>query len=125
MVFPRRGSHFLAFYGAGGRPWDWLVGVNFRCRKCGIPYAGLTLSSALWGWREDLGWACWRQLSMSKVWYSLCETHHFWLSMGLEGGLVMGLLDQTFDVESVVFLMRDLHFLGFYGFGGRICYGSV
>ena len=28
------------------------------------------------------------------------------LSMGLEGGLGMGLLASTFDVESVVFLMR-------------------
>ena len=28
-----------ALYGLG----DGLVGVNFRCRKCGIPYAGLIL----------------------------------------------------------------------------------
>ena len=34
---------------------------------------------------------------------------------GLEGGLGMGLLASTFDVESVVFLMRGLHFLVFYG----------
>ena len=27
VVFLKRGSHFLAFYGAGGRPWDGLVGV--------------------------------------------------------------------------------------------------
>ena len=31
VVFIRRGSHFLAFYGAGGSSWDWFVGVNFRC----------------------------------------------------------------------------------------------
>ena len=98
VLFPMRGSHFLAFYGAGGRPWDWLVGVNFRCLKCGIPYAGLTLSGFLWGWREALGWACWRQLSMSKVWYSLGGAYTFWLSMGLDGVLGMGLLVSTFDV---------------------------
>ena len=82
----------MAFYGAGGRSWDGFVGVNFRCRKCGIPYAGLTLSGFLWGWREALGWTCWRQLSMSKVWYSLSGAHTFWLSMGLEGDFGMGLL---------------------------------
>ena len=49
VVFLRRGSHFLAFYGAGGRLWDVLVGVNFRCRKCGILYAGLTLFLAFHG----------------------------------------------------------------------------
>ena len=27
VVFLKRGSHFLVFYGAGGRPWDGLVGV--------------------------------------------------------------------------------------------------
>ena len=27
VVFLKRGSHFLAFYGAGGRLWDGLVGV--------------------------------------------------------------------------------------------------
>ena len=48
VVFLRRGSHFLAFYGAGGRPWDGLVGVNFRCRKFGIPYAKLALSGFQW-----------------------------------------------------------------------------
>ena len=37
VVFLMRGSHFVAFHGAGGRPWDCLVGVNFPCRKCGIP----------------------------------------------------------------------------------------
>ena len=84
-----------------------------------------TFSGFLWGWRVDLLWACWIKRSMSKVWYSLCETHIFWVSMGVDGRVVIGLLDQTFDVESVVFIMRDLHFLGFYGFGGRICYGSV
>ena len=45
--------------------------------------------------------------------------------MGLEGGFVMGLLDQTFDVESVVFFKRGLDFLVIYGAGGRICYGFV
>ena len=30
VVFLRRGSHFLAFYGAGGRPCDGFVGVRFR-----------------------------------------------------------------------------------------------
>ena len=30
VVFLRRGSHFLAFYGAGGRPCDGLVGVRIR-----------------------------------------------------------------------------------------------
>ena len=101
----------MGFYGAGGRPWDGLVGVNFRCRKCGIPYAGFTLSCFLWGWREALGWACWRQLSMSKVWYSLGGAHTFLVSMGLEGGLVMGLLASGFEVYSVVFLRRGSHFL--------------
>ena len=65
-----------------------------------------------------MGLACWRQLSMSKVWYSLGGAHTFWLSMGLEGGLGMGLLASTFDVESVVFLRRGVHFLAFYGAGG-------
>ena len=37
--------------------------------------------------------------------------------MGLEGGLGMGLLASTFDVESVVFLKRGLHFLAFCGVG--------
>ena len=54
VVFLRRGLHFLVFYGSGGMPWVGLVGVSFRCRKCGIPYAGLTLSSFLWGWWEVL-----------------------------------------------------------------------
>ena len=27
VVFLKRGSHFLVFYGAGGRSWDGLVGV--------------------------------------------------------------------------------------------------
>ena len=67
------------------------------------------------GWREDLGWACWRQLSMSKVWYSLSGAHTFWFSMGLYMGLGMDLLASTFDVESVVFLKRGSHFLAFYG----------
>ena len=62
-----------------------------------------------------MGWACWRQLSMSKVWYSLCGAHTFWLSMGLEGDLGMGLLALTSDVESLVFPMRSSHFLGFNG----------
>ena len=83
VVFLMRGSHFLAFYGAGGRPCDRLVGGNLRCRVCGIPYAGLTLCGFPWGWREALGLPCWRQLSMSKVWYSLGGAHTFWLSMGL------------------------------------------
>ena len=48
-----------ALYGLG----DGLVGVNFRCRKCGIPYAGLTLSGFLWCWRETLGLACWRHVN--------------------------------------------------------------
>ena len=39
--------------------------------------------------------------------------------MGLEGVLGMGLLASTFDVESVVFSMRGLYFLAFYGAGGR------
>ena len=39
-----------------------------------------------------LGWTCWRQLSMSKVWYSLSGAHTFWLSMGLEGDFGMGWL---------------------------------
>ena len=101
----------MAFYGAGGRPWDGLVGVNFRCRKCGIPYAGLTLCGFPWGWREALGLSCWCQLSMSNVWYSLGGAHTFLLSMGLEGGLVMGLLASGFEVYSVVFLRRGSHFL--------------
>ena len=54
----------LAFYGAGGRPLDGLVGVNSRCRKYGNLYAGLTLSGFQWGWMEALGLACWRQLSI-------------------------------------------------------------
>jgi len=62
VVFPGRGSHFLAFYGADTHTHTY---------------------SCLWGWREALGWACWRQLSMSKVWYSLGGAHTFWLSMGL------------------------------------------
>ena len=41
VVFLKRGSHFLAFrlcsYGLGDGLGDGLVGVNFRCRKCGIP----------------------------------------------------------------------------------------
>ena len=45
--------------------------------------------------------------------------------MGLEGGLGIGLLASTFDVESVVFLMRGSHFLAFYGAGGRPCDGLV
>ena len=72
-----------------------------------------------------MGWACWRQLSMSKVWYSLGGAHTFWLSMGLEGGLGIGLLASTFDVESVVFLRRGSHFLAFYGAGGRLWDGLV
>ena len=69
------------------------------------------------GWREDLGWACWRQLSMSKVWYSLSGAYTFWFSMGLEGDFGMGLLASTFDVESAVFLKRGLHFLAYSGAG--------
>jgi hypothetical protein len=38
--------------------------------------------------------------------------------MGLEGGVGMGLLASTFDVESVVFLRRGVYFLAFYGAGG-------
>ena len=41
--------------------------------------------------------------------------------MGLYMGLGMDLLASTFDVESVVFLKRGLHFLAFYGAGGRVC----
>ena len=37
----------------------------------------MTFSGFLWGWREVLGLACWRQLSMSKVWYSLGGAHTF------------------------------------------------
>ena len=96
VVFLMRGSHFLAFYGAGGRPCDGLVGANFRCRKCGIPYAGLTLSGFLWGWREALGWTCWRQLSMSKVWYSLSGAHTFWLSIWAGGRTWDGLVGVNF-----------------------------
>ena len=33
VVFLKRGSHFLAFYGALYGLGDGLVGVNFRCRK--------------------------------------------------------------------------------------------
>ena len=41
VVFLRPGSHFLAFYGAGGRPCDGLVGGNFRCWRCpGIVFSG-------------------------------------------------------------------------------------
>ena len=72
-----------------------------------------------------MGWACWRQLSMSKVWYSLSGAHTFWLSMGLYMGLGMDLLASTFDVESVVFLKRGSHFLAFYGAGGRLWDGLV
>ena len=65
VVFPMRGSHFLAFYGAGGywmydngywKVWYSLGGAHF-----------------LWGWREALGRACWSQLSMFNVWFSLGE----------------------------------------------------
>ena len=45
--------------------------------------------------------------------------------MGLEGGLGIGLLASTFDVESVVFPMRGSHFLAFYGAGGRPWDGLV
>ena len=55
---------------------------------------------------------------MSKVWYPLGGAHTLWFSMGLEGGLGMGLLASTFDVESVVFLRRGVYFLAFYGAGG-------
>ena len=37
VVFPKRGSYFLVFYGGLYGFGDGLVGVNFRCRKCGIP----------------------------------------------------------------------------------------
>ena len=84
-----------ALYGLG----DGLVGVNFRCRKCGIPQAGLTLSGFLWA----LGLACWRQLIDVE---SVVFPRRGSLSMGLEGGLGMGLLASTFDVESVVFPRR-------------------
>ena len=40
-------------------------------------------------------------------------------------GLGMDLLVSTFDVESVVFLKRGLHFLVFYGAGGRLWDGFV
>ena len=36
VVFLKRGSYFLVFYGALYGLGDGLVGVNFRCRKCGI-----------------------------------------------------------------------------------------
>ena len=36
VVFLKRGLHFLVFYGALYGLGDGLVGVNFRCRKCGI-----------------------------------------------------------------------------------------
>ena len=45
--------------------------------------------------------------------------------MGLEGGLGIGLLASTFDVESVVFLRRGSHFMVFYGAGGRLLDGLV
>ena len=45
--------------------------------------------------------------------------------MGLEGDFGMGLLASTFDVESVVFLMRGSHFLALYGAGGRLWDGFV
>ena len=37
VVFLKRGSYFLVFYGLLYGLGDGLVGVNFRCRKCGIP----------------------------------------------------------------------------------------
>ena len=37
VVFFKRGLHFLVFYGLLYGLGDGLVGVNFRCRKCGIP----------------------------------------------------------------------------------------
>ena len=37
VVFLKRGSHFLVFYVSLYGLGDGLVGVNFRCRKCGIP----------------------------------------------------------------------------------------
>ena len=54
--------------------------------------AGLTLSGFLWASIWAWGWTCWRQLSMSKVWYSLRGADNFWFAMGLEGVLGMGLL---------------------------------
>ena len=36
VVFLKRGSYFLVFYGPLYGLGDGLVGVNFRCRKCGI-----------------------------------------------------------------------------------------
>ena len=62
---------------------------------------------------------------MSKVWYSLSGAHTFWFSMGFYMGLGMDLLASSFDVESVVFLKRGLHFPVFYGAGGRSWDGLV
>ena len=62
---------------------------------------------------------------MSKVWYSLSGAYTFWFSMVLYMGMGMDLLVSTFDVESVVFSKRGLHFLVFYGAGGRLWDGLV
>ena len=43
VVFLKRGSHFLALYGAGGRTWEGLLGAS------------------------------WLQLLMFNVWFSLGE----------------------------------------------------
>ena len=62
---------------------------------------------------------------MSKVWYSLRNIDTFWLSMVRYMGLGMDLLVSTFDLESVVFSKWGLHFLVFYGAGGRPWDGLV
>ena len=74
---------------------------------CVILCARLTFSGYLWGWMEELLLVCWIKLSMLKVWYSLCETYIFWVSMGLEGGFVMDLFDQTFDGAPVDVWSRE------------------
>ena len=68
VVFFVRDSHFLGIYGAGWKSCYGFVGSNFRCRKCGIPYARLTFSGFLWVWREDLLWICLIKLSMVHQW---------------------------------------------------------
>ena len=53
-----------------------LLASTFDVESVVFPKRG-TLFGFLWGWRETLGCACWRQLSMSKVWYSLCGADTF------------------------------------------------
>ena len=59
-----------------------------------------------------MGLDCWRQLMIrSNIATGGTPSTKRLISMGLEGGLGIGLLASTFDVESVVFLRLGSHFL--------------